>query len=301
MKDISNSDNRSGFTLIELLVVIAIIGILAAILFPVFATAREKARSVACLSNLKQIGLAITQYEEDYDEKVPCGIGLDAALGWAGQIYPYVKSTQVFLCPSDPNPTDVMSYAYNENAAWYRSTRNPPIMPLQISQMTSPSMSVLLYEITNLGGGFNVMSNSATITNGTPGDNKYSPVGDGLDYFGAMQGGIAGTEKYATGMLGNACLGSTSLATCNNTAFSTSTYFTSAVGLHTGGANYLMADNHAKWLMASKVGAGIDASPGSEYYAPDGWYANCPGAPGYYAASVGCGIAPVYTVTFAFH
>src|ERR1700753_3863556 len=92
----------SAFTLSELLVVIAIIAILAAILFPVFASAREKARATACMSNMKQIGLANLQYQEDYDETVPCGslkgIG---GMGWAGEIYPYVKSKAAFLCPDD--------------------------------------------------------------------------------------------------------------------------------------------------------------------------------------------------------
>jgi prepilin-type N-terminal cleavage/methylation domain-containing protein len=67
------SPDRLGFTLIELLVVIAIIAILAAILFPVFAKVREKARTIACLSNLKQIGLAVAQYQQDFDESMPCG------------------------------------------------------------------------------------------------------------------------------------------------------------------------------------------------------------------------------------
>jgi prepilin-type processing-associated H-X9-DG protein len=94
--------------LIELLVVIAIIAILAAILFPVFAQAREKARSIACLSNCKQIGLAYAQYTQDYDEMTPTiskaasGVGLDGAplvQGWYMILQPYVKSQTVFLCP----------------------------------------------------------------------------------------------------------------------------------------------------------------------------------------------------------
>ncbi len=95
-----------GFTLIELLVVIAIISILTAILFPVFATAREKGRQTACASNEKQIGLAMLQYVQDYDECYPCGTELgvayaDHGAGWAPQIMPYVKSNAVFVCPDD--------------------------------------------------------------------------------------------------------------------------------------------------------------------------------------------------------
>src|SRR5215469_16047426 len=100
------SNTRKGFTLIELLVVIAIIAILAAILFPVFAKVREKARQTSCASNLKQLGLGYIQYYQDYDENFPCGTAGAAAwpragIGWAGQIYPYVKSPGVYACPDD--------------------------------------------------------------------------------------------------------------------------------------------------------------------------------------------------------
>ncbi len=89
-----------GFTLIELLVVIAIIAILAAILFPVFARAREKARQTSCLSNVKQMGLGFLMYAQDYDETLPAGNSY-AGIGWWGNaIAPYVKNTQIFYCPS---------------------------------------------------------------------------------------------------------------------------------------------------------------------------------------------------------
>ena len=108
---------RSAFTLIELLVVIAIIAILAAILFPVFARARENARRSSCSSNLKQIGLGLIQYTQDYDEKMVnsyYGTGGDSqstagtTYKWMDAIQPYIKSTQLFSCPSDStNPTYV--------------------------------------------------------------------------------------------------------------------------------------------------------------------------------------------------
>ena len=108
---------KRGFTLIELLVVIAIIAILAAILFPVFARAREKARQTNCLNNLKQIGLAHLMYAQDYDETFLAGRynaecifghlhadGGDNAIndyfGWFNHIHPYIMNTQVFECPS---------------------------------------------------------------------------------------------------------------------------------------------------------------------------------------------------------
>ena len=93
---------KKGFTLIELLVVIAIIAILAAILFPVFAKAREKARQSSCLSNVKQLGLGMIQYAQDYDEMLPrTAIQVPTGYyGWETLIYPYVKNDQLFVCPS---------------------------------------------------------------------------------------------------------------------------------------------------------------------------------------------------------
>jgi len=96
----------NGFTLIELLVVIAIIAILAAILFPVFAKVREKARQTSCASNMKQIGLAITQYVQDYDETFPlaqCGNVWDSGTvnHWQAEIVPYIKASGVYGCPDD--------------------------------------------------------------------------------------------------------------------------------------------------------------------------------------------------------
>jgi prepilin-type N-terminal cleavage/methylation domain-containing protein len=108
-----------GFTLIELLVVIAIIAILAAILFPVFAQARESARKASCLSNTKQIALGVMMYVQDYDETYPCnswdtpplgtadhlspqGVNYLTGTQWPFRIMPYIKNRQVFVCPSDP-------------------------------------------------------------------------------------------------------------------------------------------------------------------------------------------------------
>lgn len=103
-----------GFTLIELLVVIAIIAILAAILFPVFARARENARRPSCQSNLKQIGLGLAQYTQDYDEQYPfvyngTSNGNVSGQSWKVVIQPYVKSTQLFTCPSAASPRDQAS------------------------------------------------------------------------------------------------------------------------------------------------------------------------------------------------
>jgi prepilin-type N-terminal cleavage/methylation domain-containing protein/prepilin-type processing-associated H-X9-DG protein len=115
---------KRGFTLIELLVVIAIIAILAAILFPVFARARENARRASCQSNLKQIGLGLMQYLQDYDEAMPfapTGPG-NGGHDWTVDVMPYLKSQEIFNCPSggknrDGNPIPkyptASSYALN--------------------------------------------------------------------------------------------------------------------------------------------------------------------------------------------
>lgn len=119
---------RKGFTLIELLVVIAIIAILASILFPVFARARENARRASCQSNLKQIGLGLLQYVGDYDEVMPAtasNFTFDAsnAAGsspdrykWMDAVYPYVKSEQLFSCPSDSPATP--RYRFRDTVKW---------------------------------------------------------------------------------------------------------------------------------------------------------------------------------------
>ncbi|MCX6367325.1 MAG: DUF1559 domain-containing protein [Armatimonadetes bacterium] len=98
----NTTKRQTAFTLIELLVVIAIIAILAAILFPVFAQARERARAIACLSNMRQLGMGLKMYTQDYDETFPrCSfIGFD--YNWRNAIFPYIKSVDVYACPSNP-------------------------------------------------------------------------------------------------------------------------------------------------------------------------------------------------------
>ncbi len=111
IKPLRSAKNKpQGFTLIELLVVIAIIAILAAILFPVFGRARENARRSSCQSNLKQIGLGMMQYTQDYDERFPFAREFDGgpSFNWGQAIHPYIKSTQVFACPSNTSNTELM-------------------------------------------------------------------------------------------------------------------------------------------------------------------------------------------------
>ena len=152
--------SRQGFTLIELLVVIAIIAILAAILFPVFAKAREKARQTTCLSNMKQLGLGFVQYNQDYDEKFP-----DSQFygrGWASHVYPYVKSTGVYQCPDDSDPqnsadalngTNEYHLSYVISGYVAQSYLGGNAGGLSLSQLVAPASTVLLYETDSLSDG----------------------------------------------------------------------------------------------------------------------------------------------------
>src|SRR5579883_1480681 len=188
MRSIRNRSN--GFTLIELLVVIAIIAILAAILFPVFAKAREKARQASCQSNEKQIGLAILQYVQDFDEHFPVGFSTDNGIGWAGTVQNYVKSGGVFKCPDDAttsiNGTNFVteSYAMNTNLVGNGNTG-------ALASLGAPASSVMVVEITNNTAAVtdpteDTVSNGQAYkiipTNGTPAQTNttMSAVADGM-------------------------------------------------------------------------------------------------------------------------
>ncbi|HEY3330433.1 MAG TPA: DUF1559 domain-containing protein [Capsulimonadaceae bacterium] len=286
---------KRGFTLIELLVVIAIISILAAVLFPVFATAREKARQTSCLSNMKQIGLGYTQYEQDYDELVPCGLsGAGWGLGWAGQVYPYIKSTQVFLCASDSTQTDIISYAVNANTVGYTAAPNTPL-PVSIAKMTSPSKTVLLFEVTGCGNNTNNWN--------VAGYTAWSPGGNGLDSVGgASLNGANGINsgkmllKYATGLMGNACLQYV-LSPCNrdpSTITAANSFYLGLEGRHSGGGVYLMADNHAKFFLPTQVCAGKNTVQNG-IIQPTACPASSPSP-----ANVDCALGTPYAATFAY-
>jgi len=150
---------RSAFTLIELLVVIAIIAILAAILFPVFAQARGKARQTACLSNTKQMALALHQYIQDYDESLPYElIRLEASPAnygtWDEALYPYVKSAGVYVCPSDSTPlapsngTYRTSYLTNQEVMRFSNSLPVNSAPHIMARFTEPSSTIALAEKT---------------------------------------------------------------------------------------------------------------------------------------------------------
>ncbi len=243
---------KKGFTLIELLVVIAIIAILAAILFPVFATAREKARQTSCASNLKQLGLAFVQYNQDNDEFY--GIPDNNSEGWATAIYPYVKAAGVYVCPDDPlsgnggnSGTNVeISYTMNfdlevpmvntTNSANFPPAINPG---MAIAKLNAPASTVLLCEIQGANG---------QPLPATSWGSDLSPLSTMEQRFwGGQPGGQQGL--YATG----------------NPAAETLQLIKLKTGIHNGGANYLACDGHVKYLLPVKISPGFTAAlPSSE-------------------------------------
>jgi len=276
-----------GFTLIELLVVIAIIAILAAILFPVFAQAREKARAISCLSNDKQIGLAFMQYIQDNDEDFPAnsfgnnntplvnpgvaapGAGAQAnqyGEGWSTAIFPYVKSNGLYKCADDST-----SVTTNANGTYYPVSyfMNSNLVTVgggvSDAQFNAVASTVVLGECTNvssvLGGGLTTAPHT-------------DAVGDGLDAL-YDNGGFNGNDtpnppKYATGRLGNGDPGTQQQLALPNAGV--------AAAQHSGtGANYLLGDGHAKFLKPTQVSPGVNAGASTDAAGVDTGNANAAG------------------------
>jgi len=184
---------RRGFTLIELLVVIAIIAILAAILFPVFARAREKARQSSCLSNVKQIGMGVLMYIQDSDERFPPkwwyyvhtpGVAYPLTtnyMTWAEMIASYVKNDQLFQCPNyQPSqtmmPYSTFPFAYNYNGANPQYTNDYTTAGLDYAPMgdiRAPATTVMIYDGWTMDSWW-VPSDQAALISGQPGSQNFN-------------------------------------------------------------------------------------------------------------------------------
>lgn len=269
---------RRAFTLIELLVVIAIIAILAAILFPVFAQAREKARQVSCLSNDKQMGTAFMMYIQDYDELYPLAFGystigwrwnlnhavpanwrpdITAADGtrwpaypvhWANSTQPYIKNYQMLACPSGVESRLGVNYtAPNAEPAKVAYTFNGLLMQYPQAGINQVAQLPLLWEGRGKANvvGFG-LSNPALIC-GTGLDCRYQPA-------------ASGCTASTTG-------GTSAMFTLSGTMW-----------VHSGGANFVLADGHSKWR---RVGATLSPNNTDANVDPyTGYDAN--GFPGFY-------------------
>lgn len=211
---------QRGFTLIELLVVIAIIAILASILFPVFARAREKARQTSCLSNLKQLAMGVRMYSDDYDETMPwvqtsVVWGYTGNLGmypWTQVIQPYIKNTQILLCPSAPN-TAITHYGFNACAmSLPTSTISGMEGAYTLDSPASPAETIMLFD----GGGPDTTWSDASTGDADP-TNENQINGDTSD----------------------------------------SANYLILPGRHNDGGNMAFMDGHTKWLRAMPGGAGV--------------------------------------------
>jgi len=232
-----------GFTLIELLVVIAIIAILASILFPVFARARENARRASCMSNLKQIGLGIMMYVQDYDEKYPRSVFTSAqeppngcwyssggctsgspgnyTWFWEQTIYPYTKSDQLYRCPSGSASSSIYSSNYGAN-----------------SQVLQRNSSVALAAIDSPATTYMAMD-AGTYYMQIEASKNYVMEPSGWYWY------LPGTHKYTT------C----DPTGCNSTyPFSGFTYSDfNGDGRHFDGNNVIYTDGHVKWTKTAAM------------------------------------------------
>lgn len=244
-----NSKTERGFTLIELLVVIAIISILASILFPVFARARENARRSSCSSNMKQIGLAFMQYTQDYDEQLPTAgspSGIVPPNVWDVAISPYAgikvapgSSPMIFRCPSDSAAEGKRSYAvpYWQNYAtdtgatmvFGDSSGVTPFVFQGVKLASIPEPATTLLMVERPSSPANVPSSDPTYVN-----NVFGAYSNGYVY-GPFQDnpgpGVIGQDQSMPGK-------------CT----------------HFDGWNYLFTDGHVKWLRPAQTLGGASAS-----------------------------------------
>jgi len=253
---------RKAFTLIELLVVIAIIAILAAILFPVFAQARESARTTSCLSNTKQVSLGVLQYLQDYDERFPLWVWCDSVnqgnpgnygpgtpdtpwgpwknnhIGWDKTVQPYIKNIQVFKCPSNdtgvetnatPNdggddqaPTGAVNYSMNSHLNAREQSTS------NIARVRFPAVTILLAESSKA---------SSTGESSCETDAEWGWNGGHMHQLNGDNNVGAGWDAPYSNSQDKLC----------HTGVHTQWGQSDRLRAHKGGANYAFVDGHSKW------------------------------------------------------
>lgn len=261
---------NAGFTLIELLVVIAIIAILAAILFPVFAQAREKARAISCLSNVKQVNLAWNMYLQDYDEVMvtlynpnpgvqPAGYGA----WWPYQLQPYIKNWQIFRCPDSADPKG--DWGSGPNAWWYNWARHASLgynyLGLSIFWQCNSTIGVSLASVQRPAGTIDFVDSAYQCHNPSfCGENDVYPTnsehGESMVQAPAQYAAIypaPNTCTYFDGVNGGWDW---------TTPGPTPDYTGWSLNRHSQGMNVGWVDGHAKFMQLSALWAGTNVGPG---------------------------------------
>lgn len=281
---ITRQNPRIAFTLVELLVVVGIIAALTAILFPVFAATRERDRWTQCLSNERQLGMAILQYAGDNNELLfvaganPHGFGYaGTGLGWAGRSYPYVKSIGVFRCPDDATADvsagesgslngaalQAVSYGLNFNLGvinYPPIAKVAPTPPVALGQIAAPARTVLLFEVSGDVAALNdpriddQQSAWGTGGNRTTLIGPTGPISDSSYPSGWSAIPPGGPPFYMTGNMGGVLLNG---ATLNGVPLPGKKGSDSR---HGEGANYTACDGHVAWLRPEQVSPGDTAA-----------------------------------------
>ena len=248
----SNKHTSDAFTLIELLVVIAVISILAALLFPVFAKVREKARLTICLSNMKQLGMAMLQYARDNNESLIPGC-YEGPQAWGGRVYPYIKRQDVYACPDDSTASignaHAVSFGMNQDLVT-GSTSSPAIT---LAALSAPSRTVMLFEVSATSVDVtNALESTVDLHLGGPPSGFISACGDGYKQIHSRWGGPDAASAPPDALL------ATGTPLGGRVGYG-------GVARHTEGADWLATDGHVKWLRPARVSTGPTANTSADH------------------------------------